>query len=62
MNQKKQAATPPLEKTATQNLFNYNPFLCKLQYLLAIPSFPFIVVCLGYVALFALFIFWRLSQ
>lgn len=31
MNQKKLAATPPLEKTATQNLFNYTHFLRKLQ-------------------------------
>jgi len=47
---------------ASKNSQGYNnSFLRKLQYLLAIPAFPFIVVCLGYMAIFALFIFWRIS-
>lgn len=57
----KKAAPPLLEETAIQNQSNYTHFLRKLQVLRFLPSFPFIMVDLGYVALFALFILWRLS-
>ncbi len=49
----------PLSKLASKLQVNYTYFLRKLQGLRALPSFPSIVVGLGYVALFILFIFWR---
>jgi hypothetical protein len=48
-------------KVASKLQTDRNHYLRKLQGLRAIHSFPFIVVGLGYVAFFALFILWRIS-
>ena len=40
---------------------HYIYFLRKLQEMRNLLAFPFIVVGLGYIALFALFIFWRFT-
>ena len=48
---------------ASKNSQGYNnSFPHKFQCLRALLSFPFIVVGMGYVALFILFIFWRVSR
>lgn len=49
-------------KVVSQSQGHCTNFLRKFQDLRSLPSFPFIVAVLGYVALFILFIIWRVTR